>query len=458
MVAQHTYPFWLRIMPGILRDRLGKNVDLRKMLNNTGWLIGDRLVRIIVGLGVGVWMARYLGPQRFGLLSFAMAFVSLFGAIASFGLQEIVVRDIVREPSFRDVTLGSALFIRTLGGLGVFLLASVSILFIRPNESTTKIMVALLGFIMVFKATEVVKYWFESQLQAKFNVLIEGTAFLAFGLVKVVLILTKAPLLAFVWAIFGESFVVSLGFLFVYIKVEGKLRAWKLRLGRVKGLVLDSWPLLLSGLAITFYMSIDQVMLGKMVGDGGVGVYSAAVRVSEVWYFLPVAVTASVFPALIRAKQKSPTIYDRRLQHLFDSMVLISVGIALPMTFLSNWIIVTFFGAAFKDAGPVLSIHIWASVFVFLGVASSKWFIIENLQKLTLTRTIWGGVANVAINLVLIPKYGALGAAWATLISQAIASVFFNASNKETRELFKKQMRSFLVPSLWNVLLKKTNP
>jgi PST family polysaccharide transporter len=240
--------------------------------------------------------------------------------------------------------------------------------------------------------------------------------------------------------------------------VEGKLRAWEVKLGRVRGLVLDSWPLLLSGLAITFYMSIDQVMLGKMVGDGGVGVYSAAVRVSEVWYFLPVAVTASVFPALIRAKQKSPAIYSRRLQHLFDSMVLISVGIALPMTFLSNWIIVTFFGTAFKDAGPVLSIHIWASVFVFLGVASSKWFIIENLQKLTLTRTIWGAVANVAMNLVLIPKYGALGAAWATLISQAVASVFFNAFNKETRQLFRKQVKSFLMPSLWNVLLKKTNP
>jgi PST family polysaccharide transporter len=205
-------------------------------------------------------------------------------------------------------------------------------------------------------------------------------------------------------------------------------------------------------------MSIDQVMLGKMIGDGGVGVYAAAVRVSEVWYFLPVAVTASAFPALIRAKHEGSAIYSRRLQHLLDSMVLVSVSIAVPMTFLSNWIIRTFFGAAFKDAGPVLSVHIWASVFVFLGVASSKWFIVENLQKLTLIRTLGGAVANVAMNLVLIPKYGALGAAWATLISQAIASVFFNAFNRETRELFRLQMKSFLIPSVWNVLFRMTRP
>jgi PST family polysaccharide transporter len=183
-------------------------------------------------------------------------------------------------------------------------------------------------------------------------------------------------------------------------------------------------------------------MLGQILDDRAVGIYSAAVRISEVWYFIPMAIAASVFPAIIEAKKKSEEFYCQRLQKLYDLMVLVAVSIALPMTFLSGWIVTLLFGQAYAASGIVLAIHIWAGVFVFLGVASGKWFLVENLQKLAFYRTFWGMVINILLNVLLIPKYGVVGAAIATVISYSIAALWFDAFNKDTRAMFIMKIRS----------------
>jgi O-antigen/teichoic acid export membrane protein len=167
-----------------------------------------------------------------------------------------------------------------------------------------------------------------------------------------------------------------------------------------------------------------------------VGIYSAAVRISEVWYFIPMIIVASVFPAILEAKKRSEAQYYQRLQHLYDLMVWLAVGVALPMTFLSTPIVTLLFGEAFAASGPVLAIHIWAAVFVFLGVSSGKWFLAENRQLLSFQRTVLGAIANVVLNLWLIPVYGVVGAALATVMSYAIAAFFADLMQKETRKMF----------------------
>jgi PST family polysaccharide transporter len=196
-------------------------------------------------------------------------------------------------------------------------------------------------------------------------------------------------------------------------------------------------------MAIMIYMKIDQIMLGQMLGDDAVGIYSAAVRVSEVWYFIPMMILASVFPSVLEAKKHDQTHYIQRLQLLYNLMVWLSVAIAIPMTFLSTPIIIALFGQAYAQSGQVLAIHIWASVFVFLGVASSQWFIAENRQILSFQRTALGAVINIGLNFVLIPKFGVVGAAYATVFSQAYVCLLFDLFQKETRPMFVMKLRSF---------------
>jgi O-antigen/teichoic acid export membrane protein len=391
------------LIPAFVHRRIAHRPNLVKIVDNIGWLFFDKVLRMGVGLFVGIWIARYLGPEQFGLLNFALAFTGLFGAIAALGLQGIVVRDIVRDPDGARLTLGTAAVLHLVGGLVTFLLILFAIAQLRPDDPLARTIVAILGSIMLLKVSEIAVYWFESQVQSKYTVWVQNSAFLLFAVVKVLLIINEAPLIAFVWAMLAEAAVVAIVLLIVMSARGPALSRLRASGSRAKLLLRDSWPLILSSLAIMIYMKIDQIMLGQMVGDEAVGIYSAALRISEVWYFIPMVVVASVFPAILEAKKRSEALYYSRLQKLYDFMVLLSVSVALPMTFIATPLVVLLFGAPYAESGVVLAIHIWASVFVFLGVASSNWFLAENRQVLLLQRTIAGAIVNVVLNLVLIP-------------------------------------------------------
>lgn len=408
-----------------------------------GWLLFDKLLRMGVGLLLAVWIARHFGPEQFGLFNFAWAFVTMFGVLAGLGLQSIVVRDIVRDPACKEETLGTTAVLQFLGGLLAYGCVMSTIFWLRPEDTPAKLLVAILGSIMLFRFSDVAIYWFESQVLSKYIVWVQNSCFLVFAAIKVTLILSNASLLAFAWAIATEALVVAL-LIFLMLGLRGpKLQQLNFSLLRAQTLLADSWPLLLSGVAVALYMKIDQIMLGQMLGDDAVGIYSAAVRISEVWYFIPMMIVASIFPSILEAKKRDEDQYKQRLQHLYNLMVWLSVVVALPMTFLSTTIVVTLFGSAYAESGPILAIHIWTSVFVFLGVASSQWFVAENRQILSFQRTILGAFINIVFNYILIPKFGVLGAAYATVLAQASVCLFYDLLQKETRPMFVMKLKSF---------------
>lgn len=442
---------WLRYLPAPIRARIEQSPNLQKTLTNTGWLFGDKILRMGVGLLVGVWIARYLGPEQFGLLNYAVAIVALFGAVASTGLNGIVVRELLNQPEEANDTLGSSFALQILGGFIAFGLALVAIHWLRPDDALAKLVVAVLGFALVFKATDVVRYWFESQVQSRYVVWVENSVFLLLVAVKIGLVLLQAPLMAFVWATFAEGLLVSSGLFLMYARRGGQLAAWHACLSRTKTLLADSWPLILSGLAVMIYMRIDQIMLGQMLGDEAVGVYTAAVRISEVWYFIPAAIISSVMPAIIAARNTNQSLYLIRLQTLYDIMALLAVAVAILMSFLSDHAVTFLFGDAYSEAGNILSIHIWAGVFVFLGMASSQWLILEGRQKDILLRTLLGAFINVFANLFLIPAYGPAGAAWATVLSYFIA-VFSVGFRAETRLASVMMARAMTLMNIFRLL------
>ena len=438
----------LNLIPPFIHHRIAHRPDLVKIVDNIGWLFIDKILRMGVGLLVGVWVARYLGPEQFGLLNFSLAFTGLFGSIAVLGLDGIVVRDIVREPASAGITLGTAAMMQLIGGLVAYLLILGSIHYLRPDDTLARGIIGILGLMMLFKASDIAIFWFESQVQSKYTVWVQNGIFLMFAAIKVLLILQEAPLMALVWAMVGEAVLVALILLIVMVWHGVALHSLRVSVERGVTLLHDSWPLILSAIAVSVYMQIDQLMLGEMIGDEAVGIYSAAVKISEVWSFIPLAIVASVFPAILEARNQSVAQYHARLQKLYDLMVILSLSVAIPMTFLATPIVRFLFGEAYVESGIVLAIHIWASVFVFLGVASSKWFLAENRQLLSLQRTILGAIANVGLNLWLIPFYGSIGAAIATVISYAIADFFADLFQKETHQLFIMKLCSMNIISI----------
>jgi len=433
----------LKFIPQALQGYIAQHPQFSKILENIGWLFFDKILRMGLGLLIGVWIARYLGPEQFGLLSFAIAFTWLFSAVSTLGLPEIVVRDLVREPDTKLETLGTAAALLLLGGILTYCLILTTIFWIRPEDILAKVVVAILGSVVLFKASEIAIYWFESQVTSKYTVWVQNGSFLIFAGIKVLLILYGTPLIAFAWAMLAEALLVAI-MLSIMLGLHGpRLQQLLVSLTRAQILLKDSWPLLLSSIAVVVYMKIDQIMLGQMVGDEAVGIYSAAVRVSEVWYFIPTTIVASVFPVILKARNSSEEQYYKKLQHLFDLMLWLSISIALPMTFLSETVVMVLFGEAYLAASSTLSIHIWASVFVFLGVANSKWFIAENRQVLSFYRTTAGAFTNVLLNFLFIPRFQEIGAATATIVSYATATIISDLFQKETRILFFMKIKSF---------------
>ena len=425
--------------------RLKEHEGFMKYFKNTSWLFAEKILRMVVGLFVGIWVARYLGPDKFGLFSYAQAFVGLFSAIATLGLDGVVVRELVKHPKKEGELVGTAFVLKFFGAMLTFVVLYISIRF-TSNDHFTNILIFIIASAVVFQSFNVIDIYFQAKVMSKYAVFANVVSLLISSVVKIALILMNAPLIAFAWVVLFDNFVLAMGYLYFYIK-NSKFNIQNLTFKRetAVSLLKDSWPLILSGMVIAVYMKVDQIMIKEMLDSKAVGNYAAAVRLSEAWYFIPVIISSSLFPAIINAKKQSKELYYTRLQKLYDLMVWMAIAIALPMTFLSDWAVNLLYGAKYSEAGSILMIHIWAGVFVFLGVASSKWLVSENLQKYAFYRTFSGAVLNIVLNLVFITKIGIVGAAIATLISQIFAAYLFDLFTATTRKMFFMKTKSLLL-------------
>jgi O-antigen/teichoic acid export membrane protein len=390
--------------------------SFKKYLTNTSWLFLERIVRIVISFVVSIYVVRYLGPKDFGLYSYVLSFFWLFGSLSTVGLEAISTREIVKQPERVDEINGTVFILRLVGSLAAIILIGITLL-ITGEETFTAILILITSASFLFQSFSVIEYYFRGIVKAKYNAYALSASVILASLFKIILILIKAPLLYFVFAIVFEYLALAVGLVLVYHLNKLSLFKWKFSRELSVKLLKDSWPLMLSGLVVMVYMRIDQILIKHMIDEVAVGYYAAAVRICEAWYFIPVTLCNSIFPAIVNAKNVSEEFYNNRMQKLYDLLAWLAIGIAVPVTIFSDQIISILFGSTFAPASPVLIIYIWAGVAVFLGVASSQYLINENLTKVSFSRTSIGMIINVILNLVLIPVYGIIGSAVATLVS-----------------------------------------
>jgi O-antigen/teichoic acid export membrane protein len=413
-------------------------------MGNINWLTFENILRNLIGVFVFAWVARYLGPEQFGLMNYAVALVALFSVFSTLGLDNILIREIVSSPEKRKEYLGSALLLKFIGAFVLIITATLASYFINSENTVITFFVFIVSLGYIFKSFDVIDLWFKSQVKSKYSVYSRATSFFVVSVIKIILILTQAPLVAFVWMFTLDFFIAALLLIYFYSqKVPDSMLDWKVRIKTAKNLLKDSWPLMLSGVAVVIYMKIDQVMIGNMLGEKELGIYSSAVKISEAWYFVPMIISSSVFPSILRVRKKSKELYLRRIQMLYDFFTWFTIGVALIVTFLSPYIINILYGSEYAMASTVLSIHIWAGVFVFLGVVNGNYLVSENLTKIIFGRTLVGMILNIILNIFFIPNYGIYGAAFATLLSQLYLGVLSLFVFKKSRMLFFMITKSF---------------
>lgn len=425
---------------------------LEKYFKNTGWLLIGKVGSLLIKMLVSIKIANYLGRYFNGILNGAVVYIFFFAAIASLGIDLYVVKELHNEPQERDKILGTSFWLKTTAGALLIPIITL-IFFLYPIKSIPYQYIFILSFTGIIQAFNVIDAYFQSQIESKYVMQVQIIGNLLSAAIKLILIFCKQPLIYFIYAYLFDVFLLSIGYIFSYRNKHLNILNWTFSFDLSKKLLSYSWPLIISGIMVSVYMKIDQLMLLNMAGAKEAGAYATVVNLSEAWYFFPSIIVSSLFPAILNAKRDDPARYKKRVQHLYDLMAYISIPLALIITFASP-LIYKLYKSTYAYAAPVLSVHIWAGVFVFLGVASTQYLIAENLNKLTFVRTAFGAVVNIVLNLILIPRMGMMGAAIATLLAYA-GSTFFLLLIPKVNSQAIMMFKSLFLISLFKKIIKR---
>ena len=394
---------------------------------------------------MGIYVTRYLGPKDFGLLSYAISFVALFSAITWLCHESVLIRDLLHDESQRDKLLGTALVLKGVGAFSAIVIISLLSVF-TANDRLTNELIFFIAAALIFQSLNVVDFYFQSKVLSKYAVYARCTAQMISAVIKVGLIYFHASVLCFAIVVSMESVLTAIGFAIAYRSQGLRMTQWKFKRGCAVSLLKDSWTLVLSGIAISVYMKIDQVMIKEMLGAEAVGIYAVAVNLCEVWYLMPMIICSSLFPAIVHARKNNYQLYLVGLQKLQDLFFVISFSIGLLVSISSSNIIHLLYGKGFEGAGPILATYIWSGIFVFEGIITAQFLVVENHQHLGLWVRVFSMFSKVGLNLLFIPKYGAVGSAIATLIAYSLPVYVGSLFHPLLRLNLLMRLKAFVFP------------
>jgi len=391
---------------------------------NAGWLFIERMVRLGLGLIVGAWVARYLGPEKYGLLSYFLAYIALFSSVANLGLDGIIVRECSKNPKSASLIINTALSLRLVSGLICWIISSLFLVFTEDFGISLAIGL-IVGCTLAPQSFDTIDLWFQSEGKNKIAVYAKLAAFLISNFFKILLIFFKCDLYWFALLVLIEASMAAAMLFYAYQENKQYIKI-SVNHELMKKLLIESWPYMLSSLSIVLYMRIDQIYIRQLLGDYDVGQYSVGIVFSQFWYFLPVIMSTSIAPHLAAAKCKSDVAYINYLLKIFRYFFAIGVLVTLFNYFAAEILIDLIYGSKYSNSVSVLKIHSFTNIFVFMGVAQNLWLINESKGRINLIKTGIGVAIAITGNTFLLPKFGLIGAAYTAVIAQAFSAFVSN--------------------------------
>ena len=441
-------PLMLPPRSGIARWLARQPPGLRRIANSMGWLGLEQAVRMTTGLVVGIYVARHLGPAGFGVISYATALMLIGSALSRMGLQEIVTRDLVRDPAGRDLTLGSAFALRLAGGLlayGALLAYGLHV----AADSDTRIAVLVIGAGVLVQPFDMASAWFQARQHMKPLVLAHLGGVLSCAALRIGFVMTDQPLIWFAWPVAAELAIGSALVMAVYARAAGSPLRWRVSSARLQTLLAAALPLTLAIATTELSLRLPQVLLVRLGSTVAAGHYAAATRLSEALYLLPVIAATALFPVVVRSFAVGGAHYARRMEALYGVLLWGGLAIAAPLSLLAPWLIDRLFGSHYAEASQVLRIHAWSLPLVGLAVARARALIAEGLARFNLLSAAVNLAANVALAWVLIPRMGAAGAALASVLPRLASAVALNFVFAQTRPQGFVMLRALWAPARW---------
>lgn len=410
-----------------------KNITLKNIFGNSMWQIGEKIISMIFSVFVTSIVARYLGTEDYGFVNYIISTVMLFTTFSTLGMEKITIKDIIEKEESEEKILGTSFYIRLIGGIVLIFISQITIYILDEKNMIAQLLGLIMGLCMIFRAYEVIEYYLQSQMKLKTISIIRFCSTILVAILRILVVIFDWGIVGFTATYLFDAIIVAM-LLKIWYKKRKKLK-FKFSLEYAKKILSKCWYVAISGLMVTLYMRIDQVMLGSMLDNKTEnGIYSAAVRIAEIWYFVPTAIISAFQPAIVMKKKHSEEQYEKSMQRLYDIVAIVGIAFGILITLFGDIAVQILYGEEYKGATSILKISVWAGLFATLGTARSVWLVNENLQKYSLIYTSVGCVTNIVLNYFLIPKIGARGAAIATLIAQFVTNVLALVPFKKTRK------------------------
>lgn len=421
--------------------KLNLSPTKEKVVRNVVWAVTGKVVALLGGLLVGIFVARYLGPEQYGLMSYVMSYVALFQVLASFGLDNIEIREESKRPEEKDKIIGTAFTLKVCFALITMLLVAVTV-WIFEADSFTKWMIILYSLSMLVNSFGVIRNYFTSLVWNEYIVKTEITrTFIGAG-IKVGLLLIHAPLVWFIAAILLDTILIAGGYMVSYRKKIGLIHDWTFDKERAIAMLRDAFPLLLSGAAVIVYQRIDQIMIGNMLNKEAVGYYAVAGKFIEILIFIPHIASQTFFPILTRIKQENFTTYQQTAQRFINITLWGCIFIAIVLCMCSNILIKITYGYDYIQVVPILQIMTFKIVGMALSETVGQMIIIENQQKYAFIRNTLGCCLAIGLNYWIIPIHGIIGASIISIVVTLFVGSIANLIIPSYHRYFKIQTKA----------------
>lgn len=423
--------------------KLNLSPTKEKVVRNVVWAVTGKVVTLLGGLLVGIFVARYLGPEQYGLMSYVMSYVALFQVLASFGMDQIEIREESKTPEEKDKIIGTAFALKIgFAAITIGLVCLTAWLF--EADRFTKWMIMLYSLSMVMNSFGVIRNYFTSLVWNEYVVKTEITRTLIGAGIKVVLLLLHAPLVWFIAATLFDTVLIAGGYLVSYRSKIDSIRKWQFDKETAKYLTKQSFPLLLSGAAVVVYQKIDQVMLGNMLDKAAVGYYAVAATFANIIGFIPTILAQTITPILVRTYEFDKTEYQKKAQLFINTSTWIIILVCIIVCALSYPLIRYTYGLQYMAAIPLLQITIFKEIGYSMAQTSGTMIITENIQKVVVFRNLIGCLTCIILNYWFIPLFGAIGAAISSVITAFCTGWISHAILPPYKHIFKLQTQSLI--------------
>ena len=414
-----------------------------RVAQNAGWLIGGQIAQMLVSLIVGLLTIRYLGPSNYGLIDYGMAYTNFFYCFCTLGINSVIVKELIANADREGEIMGTALGLRGISSfLSALVIISISS-FLDRGDPLAILIVALCSIGVLFQVLELFRYWFQSKLQSKVPAIISLIAYIITAAYRIFLLATGKSVSFFALA-YSVDYCLAGVLLFLMYKKYGGQRI-SFSLPYAKELLKISSPFIIPSLMVAIYSQTDRLMLKQMISPAEIGYYSSALSLCTLWCFVLSAIIDSMYPTIMEAFSRSREEFTYKNKLLYAIVIYLSVFVSIFLVLLAKPVILLLYGPEYLPAVGPLRIITWYTAFSYLGVARNAWIVCNNKQRYLKYVYFSGAAANIVFNLILIPRWGASGAALASFAAQITTTIIAPFFIPDLHENSVMMLESFLL-------------